>query len=310
MSPSNIFDKVEIPKEYIKKSEPITEAHFSSWDEVKKIFGFFTKQWIFRGQLKAELDISSTLDRFGKRWSAESFKEFSMVFKNCSEYYPEIKNSKFNQEFEWLCLMRHYGIPTPLVDWTSCPYIASFFSFFEPLGILKDPNCVVWAINKEWCKHNTFLRIKKIDYRITQDTDLTTDEYFRKLFWSPEHCFNFVYPFNYPSQEIFKRARVQKSIFLCQGSSEQTFMDNLFFYNGGDSADFDIIRERKEMILKFVIPRELGREVLKDLEDSYGISHKFLFDSLDNYASYIEKGLLAIDKYAEKFFRDKQDQCN
>jgi len=47
---------------------------------------------------------------------------------------------------EWLALMRHYGAPTRLMDWTWSFYVAVFFAMHD-IPPESEDNCAVWALN-------------------------------------------------------------------------------------------------------------------------------------------------------------------
>ena len=45
---------------------------------------------------------------------------------------------------EWLSLMRHYGIPTRLLDWTHSFLVAAYFAVDDAD---KARDCAIWALD-------------------------------------------------------------------------------------------------------------------------------------------------------------------
>lgn len=108
--------------------------------------------WIYRGQGNSEWEITSTLQREvkidptnimsyerdmrGKELAAiQNFKALAW------KYVPDPKMTYL----EWLMLMRHYGVPTRLVDFTESPAVALHFAVeTEPTS-----DFAVWAINRD-----------------------------------------------------------------------------------------------------------------------------------------------------------------
>jgi hypothetical protein len=50
-----------------------------------------------------------------------------------------------DDELAWIALMRHYGAPSRLLDWTKSPYIAAFFAARDAKD---DKPWAIWAINQ------------------------------------------------------------------------------------------------------------------------------------------------------------------
>ncbi|MFH0791331.1 MAG: FRG domain-containing protein [Candidatus Omnitrophota bacterium] len=281
-------------------------VNLPSWDAAKKIFATATDQWIFRGQDDSGHELLPSLYRFKSCIGKISLEENLLnLFKtDVVKDYQEVKDCDPQTQFEWLCILQHYGIPTRLLDWTKCPYIASWFALYFS-NINSNESCAIWAINKNWCKHHALSRIKSIKkYRTLSDNvDLSRDEYFKVLFSFHEKGDPFfVYPFEIPQRFKdkggFERMKNQKGIFLCAGN-DIDFRENLHFNSGSNSTPDEIIEQRENYIIKFVIKNKQKKEILDDLK-SKEITHKYLFDSLDQYGQYVLRDTGLFDRCARK----------
>lgn len=101
---------------------------------------------IFRGQPDAEWHLRTTLERMiGENMSAENY--FRLIegiqikietFANQRWELPGYEDFQKNiqdlfsmdeQTFFYMTYLRHFGFPSPLLDWTRSPFIAAYFAF-------------------------------------------------------------------------------------------------------------------------------------------------------------------------------------
>lgn len=160
-----MFDKYSIPEKFLINTQPRYKvAIMPTWSKAKQIFEKFTNQWIFCGQENSTWSLVPSLYRFGKNTGEISLEKISLtVFKDGAKEYPQVLSYNPKTTFEWLYIMRHYGVPARFLDWTSCPYIASFFAFYYLDPFSPDASCAIWAVNKEWCKNQALSRIRMIE---------------------------------------------------------------------------------------------------------------------------------------------------
>lgn len=48
-----------------------------------------------------------------------------------------------NDHVAWLCMMRHYGLPTRILDWTTSVFVAAYFAMSE----LPNTSADIWALD-------------------------------------------------------------------------------------------------------------------------------------------------------------------
>lgn len=104
---------------------------------------------LYRGQANHEWELQTTLERSGARIErlTDYYRSIAIAKTRIETFtekaWPEIDYLKIDPHFrnydalrnqpppayEFLVYLRHHGFPSPLLDWTSTPYIAAFFAF-------------------------------------------------------------------------------------------------------------------------------------------------------------------------------------
>lgn len=123
---------------------------------------------------------------------------------------------------EWLALARHYEMPSRLVDFTYTFYVASYFASSRKR---KDSYGFVLAINLKELKKKTEAKLPEWTFSPTrsEDWDFHNPLIFREFAFERQPLW--VAPVA-PSRRN-ERLVNQHGLFLCPGSIEQGFEDNL-----------------------------------------------------------------------------------
>jgi hypothetical protein len=106
---------------------------------------FFTSsrgQWVFRGHSNEDYQLKPSVGRGGHTSETDAKYEESLfqIFQREAGMYmnPEPAN-----EWEWLAVAQHHGLPTRLLDWTHNPLVALYFA----ASAHSDRNGEVFALN-------------------------------------------------------------------------------------------------------------------------------------------------------------------
>lgn len=104
---------------------------------------------IYRGVTKAEYELITTLGRInlkdGKAYKATE-KRLLRTFKERAIPYIPYKPTN---DWEWLALAQHHGLPTRLLDWSRNPLVATYFAVRDETDgdsavyVLKERNSLV-----------------------------------------------------------------------------------------------------------------------------------------------------------------------
>jgi len=106
-------------------------------DFLKEINDHPHGKWLYRGQIDCDWELMPKIDRqpfIGKRGSLsrEEYERWLLdQFKR--KAFPFLETVPQN-DWEWLTLAQHHGIPTRMLDWTTNPLVALFFAIFGSNG--------------------------------------------------------------------------------------------------------------------------------------------------------------------------------
>ena len=112
----------------------IMHVYVRNWKLFNK---FITNQlqnypgYVFRGQSKSEWLLKTTLDRLREN-SNKTIKEKNHLnaFKMAARGRRGSSANSLSEN-DWWSLGQHYGLATPLLDFTRSPFVALYFSFLE-----------------------------------------------------------------------------------------------------------------------------------------------------------------------------------
>ncbi len=268
------------------------EYTINSWmDLVRKEFKFKNNdEWAFRGQTKDDYPANS-LERLCEFLGVEGNKIIDLEIKLIRDFarsyhlYGKHEAPQKGNTLEWLSLLRHYGAPTRLVDFTYSFFIATYFALEK---MEKDENNpVVWAINVTQVKNESKNLIKNGH---PDDGDGLLEKYhkerdaksFREIFMMESPKLQFVYPTN--PIRMNERLTIQQGLFLTPGDVRKTFWENL-----------QAVPNYHKYIKKFSIDKECKQEILRKLH-RMGINRATLFPDLEGFAKSLStKSLILSD---------------
>jgi hypothetical protein len=115
--------------------------------------GDFIDRILFRGQSNSDWNLQSTIERNEWRGSQnriDLYNYYSYVYQfkqrvetmlnkkwdipSPSDYKEFLNQNKLTIDseipgYDYITFLRHYGFPTPIIDWSRSPFIAAFFAF-------------------------------------------------------------------------------------------------------------------------------------------------------------------------------------
>jgi hypothetical protein len=91
------------------------------------------KRWLSRGQSRNYKSLKPSIDRklegLPRREKLKLERQSIDVFRATARFFAgNGEQHALNDDFVALMVLRHYGVPTRLLDWSSSPYVAAYFA--------------------------------------------------------------------------------------------------------------------------------------------------------------------------------------
>lgn len=262
----------------------------SSWKELVDCevnLDSISQEWIFRGHSQTSWSLDSTLERactahaINKDKIAEIEEDLLIDYWRYYDLHSVAPPPGDNDTLAWLSLMRHYGAPTRLTDFTRSLFIAAYFALEDAQG-----ESAIWAISKTWLTKCTHDLIGKMgDKTLLEDWGNRVGDAFDRIFFRfpPERFVSAASP-----AKMHERLAIQQSIFLCPGDVSATFLDNLRAMEGCAQNVRAIVLSagpaRQEILLKLM---------------RIGIDRSSLFPGLEGFAQSMRSKILVFKKLRE-----------
>ncbi len=221
-------------------------------------------RWLSRGQAERYNNLTPSIDRDGRdKFSRAEILKLERqsidIFRSTARFFAdEGERSALQKDIGALMVLRHYGTPTRLLDWSQSPFVSAYFAVSE-----KDSHDgEIWSFDYDQYLKKGGEQWKRWP-RTTKDGDGYSFELDRTAFTVDEPDDWFVCQFYYPG---FPRMTAQSGLF--------TFAARF----GRDHADSiaNLLVENSYYHL-YVVPAALKPVLRKTLRESHGIWRGSMF---------------------------------
>lgn len=226
---------------------------FSSWPSQTRYY--------FRGVSHSYYELIPSIGRSEDRTGYYNESRLLKEFKNQALAYLDKLPSN---DWEWMALAQHHGLPTRLLDWTTNPLVALYFAVKDDIDLKKEPK----GYDGSSAFYFMIYKTPPIDIEgIEEPIEYVCGKESQRegsghaLFWPPHTT---------------PRIKAQSGILTIQHDPNTPF-------NYGSRLE------------KYIIPFELRLEFRKVL-NSYGINDSSMFPDLDGLASHLKN--IREDHYA------------
>ena len=269
-------------KDRVYKNGVLT-LKLTSWDDfniITQIFFDNRADYIWRGHQNERWELKSFFDRESHKGDFISHitnrqDKLDEILKTFKHRLKELSHKNINPitEDEIWAIGQHYGLTTPLLDWTECPYIAAFMAFRKKDTQKPSDNRVVYALSRvlKRLMRKDILKIKckKTGKEISRET-ISSGRFveFLDLTKTSDDMQN-------------ERLKNQKGRFTKALDGIDIKTNILRFSNGRK----EIVEAHEVILAEILIPEKEREKCLNYLEDEKKITHGRLFP---DYAGVVE----------------------
>lgn len=219
--------------------------------------------WAFRGHKDEAMGLTTTLqlacDRFNIVLARAPYVERKLLREFGRRMHLYVRSDAEiphpADTLEWISVMRHYGAPTRLLDWTYSIFVAAYFAL---TASDSDQPCWVWAINTKSLNEAANKKVVNLDKNATGGSD-KAGAHFRQFFMAnPPNVFvSTENPYR-----LNERLAVQRGVFLCPGDVTKSFQDNLTATGTVEAYQIEIAAAYRGQLGQMLHRLNIDKEVL------------------------------------------------
>ena len=259
----------------------------------------------FRGHSKKDYKLEPTI--FRPKSEIDGKKNYyneTSIFTLSSLRLPEYKD-KYKSNFDWLCLLQHYDVPTRLLDWTESILVALYFAVKSN----KDADGELIVLNARSLNQETrqnsnsyicipesfdsIVRANMAYFRISSEFRKSFNARINENFFKPIA----VYPYRWNSRMVS-----QSSLFTIHGGKFYSKEEERYLQEDRKSLEDKIKKpisldeinknlkkkKKRPIIKKYLIPKK-SKESIKETLLELGIHEGTLFPEMDHQAVYLKE---------------------
>ena len=229
------------------KHIPKDEITITSFDDFHKKVTLWSSQtrYYFRGISKSYHELIPSIGRSIDKTEYYNEKRLVTEFKNQAIAYIDKLPTN---EWEWIALAQHHGLPTRLLDWTTNPLVALYFAVKDDIDMKTEK-----MINPDYNGSSAvyFLTYKTHPIDITKECS-PFDYKYDAIFWPPHTT---------------PRIKAQSGVLTIQPDPSMPFCYG--------------------RMVKYIIPYNLRNE-FRNILNNYGIHDSSMFPDLDGLAKHLK----------------------
>ena len=242
------------------------EVFRESWSpDIKR----FRSSYVFRGVSDFRADLTTALMRLGGRyWELESH-----MLRNFRKYaHKEVGDGQ--DDWTWVTIGQHYGLPTRLLDWTYSPYVAMHFATATLSHIGR--HGAIWCIDLDSVNEHLPGQLKKM--LKDEGSFVFTDEMLAQ---------------NFPKLPQFDKLNSgdEFALFYEPPSLDQRIVSQfaVFCVMSSPTARLDHWLERHGVTAKKLIIDKAIKWEVRDKLDQANINERLLFPGLDGLSRWLAR---------------------
>jgi len=232
----------------------------------------FRSNYVFRGLPDKSFDLKTSLMRLGG-----PFAELERhLIRNFRKYaHKNLVGS--DDEWNWVTLAQHHGLPTRLLDWTYSPYVALHFATSELVRVDGDP--VVWCIN--YVKAHELLPTRLRALLRKEGSNV----------FNVELLGSYAPRLSQFDRLVGQRAKAPCILFLEPPSLDDRIINQFGVFSLMSSPTIQIkdwLIKHADLWKRIVIPKKIRWEI-RDKLDQSNITERVLFPGLDGLSKWLTR---------------------